>query len=252
MKRRATPQYFEYRDSLVIFADLLGFSRQVEQITDTESFQRVADVLTLLHSQTQLWEELDGILDEFRAMTISDSVVITMPWQSEVAATALIAAIHGFQYGLLLNMKQLLRGYMSRGRVYVGQGLLFGDGFTRAYRGEQSLKGPPRIVLDPDLVQCALSRGAASPPLGESSAFDYLRMDDDGHWFIDYLKPVGLHAQYSPEQVRANREAIRRAIREGIEAWESEENTLEKYRWLGKYEADDSTHPHSGRIRESD
>jgi hypothetical protein len=230
--------YEDYCDSLVVFADILGMSREVSAIQDEAGFQVVSAVIQLLQGQAKLWSSLDGMLDKLKAFAISDSLVISMPWQSSVAATALITAMHSFQYEMLLRAGHLLRGFMTRGKLFHVDQFLFGEGFVRAYNAEIGLKGgPPRIVLDPQLIEFALARGADSPPVGVSSAFNMLRRDPrDGKWFIDYLKPVGVLEKESPDELRVERKQVRQWVRERAVTYQDEQSIAEKYTWLAEHE----------------
>jgi len=232
--------YEDYRDALVVFADVLGMGRKILSMHDEQSFRTVASVLELLHGQARLWRSMDGrLLQDLQAAAVSDSLIISIPWQSEVGAFALIAAMHSFQYGLLLRGGRLLRGYLARGRLYHKDEFIFGEAFIRAWRGEQGLKnGPPRIVLDPGLAAYELEMGADRPPDGWASAFEYLRQDAcDGLWFIDYLKPIGVPSTDSPQELRAAREEIREWIKNQKKVYQTDHHVSSKYHWLEQYEA---------------
>jgi len=138
------PVYEDYRDSLVVFADILGMEREIRAIANEQSFRIVATVLGLLRGQAESWCSMDGTLQDFRATAVSDSLIIPMPWRSKGAAVALIEAMSDLQYGMLLNAGRLLRGYLTRGRLHHKGEAIFGEGYVRAYQGEQGLKsGPP-------------------------------------------------------------------------------------------------------------
>ncbi len=231
--------YIDYRDSLVVFADLLGMSRKVQSIDDEDSFKIVGFTLGMLREQANAWRSLDGMLQELAATVVSDSLIVSMPWHSEVAATALIHAMHHFQYKLLLHTGHVLRGYMSRGMLYHKDALLFGEGYIRAWKGEQEQKnGPPRIVLDPELAEYALSIGANQPKDGYVSAFEALRYDDyDGLWYIDYLKPLNLRDEHNLEERRADREKIRVWIQKQKATHQRDYHICSKYYWLEQYES---------------
>lgn len=182
---------------------------------------------------------MDGMLQDLQATAVSDSLIISIPSTNKVAASALIAAMHGFQYGLLWPGRHLLRGYMALGRLYHKDEFVFGDGYIRAWKGEQGLtNGSPRIVLDPELANYTLSWADRESQEGKVSAFDSLRQDScDGLWFIDYLKPVGTRNKDNPEKLRTAREEIREWIKNQKEVYQADHRVSSKYHWLEQYEA---------------
>lgn len=229
----------DYRDSLVVFADVLGMQREILSIDDDQSLNTVARVLQLLQELARFWSRMDGSMGELQATAVSDSLIISIPWDSKVGATALSLAMHYFQYDLLLRGGCLLRGYMAQGKLYHRDELVFGEGHIRAWRGERELKnGPPRIVIDPELVTYARERGTDKPPEGNVSTFEYLRQDAcDGLWFIDYLKPVGVPGTNSPQELQTARREIREWITKQQDFYQTDHHVASKYHWLEQYEA---------------
>ena len=231
--------YGDYRISAVVFADVLGMGREILSIDDEECFNSVATILEVLREQARQWRSMDGILQDLQATAVSDSLIISIPGQSEGGASALILAMHSFQYALLCRARHLLRGYLAPGRLYHKDEVIFGEGYIRALNGELGLKnGPPRIVLDPDLAAYALAMGSTKPKDGYISAFEALRHDVyDGLWFIDYLKPMNLRDEDSLKEIREDRERILLWIKTQQETYEKEHHVKAKYVWLEQYEA---------------
>ena len=230
--------YAEYVDSVVLFGDLLGITQRIESIRDQDDFARVAEVLSLLREQARLWSSTQDLLAELKASAISDSLVISIPYRHIAAACSLAIASHSFQYHLLLYTGNLMRGYMCRGPVYHSSDLCFGKGFQDAYAGEKQLKGPPRVVISPSLIDSAVAAGAHTSGPGYVSLFDYLRQDPcDERWHIDYLKPVGLLAGESADQLRINRKSIASWAEKRTKECSSQ-HIADKYRWILNYERD--------------
>lgn len=232
--------YKDCRDSLVVLADVLGMSHEILDIDNETSFDAVAHVLQSLQEQAKLWRKMNGDLQELQATAVSDTLIISIPLESTLAATALILPMHSFQYSLLRYKDHLLRGYMALGRLYHKDEYIFGEAFIRAWEGEQGLKnGPPRIVLDPQLAAYALEMGAREPPDGSRSAFEYLRQDPcDGLCFIDYLKPIGIRNHDRPEKLRTERKEIRKWIKQQKADHQADHHVCSKYHWLEQYETD--------------
>jgi hypothetical protein len=92
----------------------------------------------------------------------------------------------------LVNRGILVRGGLTLGYLCHKKGLVFGPGLAEAYHMESKLAQFPRILVSDTAIQ-ALKE---APVLrGEGNSFreemsylkKFLRKDEDGAWFLDYL-----------------------------------------------------------------
>ena len=149
----------------------------------------------------------------------------------------MLVILHNLQYELLAtNFKTLIRGYIARGKVYHKNGFIFGEGYSKAYDGERSIGGAPRIVLDQIIVQEGKKIIASNKNENNLSAFDYILEDKlDGNYFIDYLNPIGSQSGLSKIQLLEEKNSIKLFIEAALIEFSNNERIKNKYKWLENY-----------------
>ena len=229
------PSFSDYRDSFVAFLDLLGFSEAVESIATQEDFDRISWLLFAIKKEAESYSGAEGILADLSATAVSDSIIVSVPFNGPAAAMKFVAMLHYLQYNLLVGFQAPLRGFVTRGPLYHHDGILFGAGFMAAYRGESTAKFP-RVVVDPQIIEHARSVIEAVESLeAKVSIFDYLDEDSDGCFFIDYLKPVGAVANNPEIDSAAEHRRIRNFTALCLRQFADNRRILPKYEWLQAY-----------------
>ncbi len=226
-----------FKDSLVAFIDILGFDSRARNIGKGEKFTDIKNLLEAVKRTTDKISQSDGLLNAYNLTAISDSVIITVPFNDPACTYGMLMILHDIQYGLLAIFKTLIRGYITRGSVYHKDGFLFGMGYSEAYRGESSyIGGAPRIVLDPEVVSNAKKVVDSQTSLeGIMTVFDYLREDNDGFHFVDFLKPIGTQLSLTRDQLIDDRKTIKTLVDDAIIENISKPTIWSKYKWLENY-----------------
>lgn len=164
-----------YRQRLVAFIDILGFSALIDDLADNpEIHRRVHFAFAHIKSSYQASLSIKTALSDLEISVFSDSVVIT-------AAPEHIKAViwgSGWLQANLLYIGILTRGGVSVGCTIHQNDILYGEGMLKAHHIESKVAVYPRIVLDKDLV--------SNLPNDIKSRF--LDEDHDGLWFIDPFK----------------------------------------------------------------
>lgn len=225
MKRQKNSNYNSYnQDSFVAFIDILGFSNLIKNIKSEETFNRILKILTAAKNE----EKFDSFKNKetlknfsLKILSISDSIIITVPHSPERLYLLIRYLLFVQRSLLILNIT--VRGFVAKGKVYNKKGILFGEGYLKAYEGEKGLskKGcPAQIVFDEDIMiqrhfikfceSKLLKRGDCGYFLDYASSFK--KNDDDS----SYLKVLTF-------------------INEQIKVYSSDEKILSKYQWLKSY-----------------
>jgi len=232
------PKYEEYLDCMVAFIDILGFDSRVRNIKSREDFFEVGKLLYTLKETAKGFSKENTILKNFQVTAISDSVIVTMPYHDPGCAMALITILHNFQYELIAtSFETLTRGYITRGNVFHRDDIIFGLGYSEAYRKEREAGHAPRIVVDPTIVKDGKEK--VSRYKGKEKVdhiFNYITEDTcDGYYFIDYLKPVGVQTVLPQEQLRQERMNIKQFLERNLLKHSENEKIYRKYKWLENY-----------------
>ncbi len=231
------PQYEDFIDSLVAYIDILGFDHRVKNIRNSVDFFEIGKLLFACKVNADAFNQDEGIFKNFKITAISDSIIITVPFTDPICTVGMLTLLHKFQYELLATEFQtIIRGYINRGPVYHANGLLFGAGYSNAYHGEQSIGAYPRIVCSPHIVRDARKAIDAHPNADKmTTAFDFLREDKDGYYYVDYLKPIGGQLVLSKDQLSTERNGIEKLIASNIEEHNMNDKVRAKYKWLETY-----------------
>jgi hypothetical protein len=186
MEGVSLPAYEEYRDSLVAFVDVLGFDNDARNIQSEREFENISSLLFSFKQTAASYNQDRSLLKNYEMTTMSDSVVVSMPYDDSICAMSLMITLHGMQYDLLATPhRRLLRGFLTRGRVYHHNSIVFGEGYSRAYEGQGKVGHAPRIVVDPAVVQDAKEKVHAYKGTQKMAhVFKYLKQDpSDGLYF---------------------------------------------------------------------
>lgn len=232
------PNYSDFKDCLVAFIDVLGFNQRVKSIKDQNDFIELGTLLYSIKLTAEAISTADGILDDLTITSISDSIIVSSPFTHPACTIRMLHILHHIQYELLAtSFRTLVRGYICRGTVYHKDGIVFGSGYSDAYKGEGVIGCAPRIVLDPEVVKDGkrvIENYTGSQKV--LTAFDYLREDNnDGFYFIDYLKPVGNQSELPKEQLLNERANIDSFIKQSLQKYQGDYSIYPKYRWLQNY-----------------
>ncbi|MDD4202293.1 MAG: hypothetical protein PHQ52_02385 [Candidatus Omnitrophica bacterium] len=228
--------YEEYEDRLICFVDIQGFTNDVKKISCDEDFKNILRLLFVLKETEKKHNAEHGLIKNFQMTTVSDSIIVSMPYKDQVSALALIISLQLIQYEILFSFKKLIRGFFTRGRVYHKEDIIFGEGYCDSYEKEKKVGCAPRIVIDPVIINDARAKINTEKKLGKlgnrDHVFNYLLNDErDDLFFVDYLKPIGEHQKGKREE----RAEVERFIEENRIKFKDDIKIFRKYSWLNDY-----------------
>lgn len=223
-----------YKNSVVTFVDILGFSDMVVRKMESE----ISEMLDAIGETAGQPIGPDG--EGTKVLIFSDSVIRARPLGSETIYDALLHEIQDLAVSQwqLLEFGLLIRGGTTVGDVSLNESRGFGPAFVRAYALESSLASAPRIVIDPYVIEEIRSHlRVQAPGEGRQVLIDelrnHIRQGDDGVWFIDYMNSVARTSK--ADDMLASLGTIRAYIIEQAQALGSSSLILPKYLWLVRY-----------------
>tara|TARA_A100001391_G_scaffold127943_2_gene87511 strand:- start:1078 stop:1929 length:852 start_codon:yes stop_codon:yes gene_type:complete len=234
-----------YKDCIITFLDLLGFSQLVD---GGASAQDIAVILDTLEMATSL-DPIEGHLWGERRIAMSDSVLHV----AEISPSGnpigidfrvlLLGLVHAQMD--LVNRGIILRGAIVRGEVFIdeasdhdGDARFFGPGYQAAHKAE-SEEEFPRIIVAEELVdEIKLGKIGYAQELPDyfHKNLDELLVHDPtgGVYTLDYLYIASFEVA-DPEAycdyLAKHRDLIQRRLNE----YSSASNVLRKYVWLAEY-----------------
>ncbi|OWT75437.1 MULTISPECIES: hypothetical protein [unclassified Achromobacter] len=168
-----------YEDRFCAFIDFLGFAAAVERGVWAPS-----EIVSAMRKAAKVSQGNEEIV---RVTQFSDSMILSARADDvwglyTVVNTAFFLAVELAAHGILL------RGGVSKGKMYHKDHLAFGPAFIRAYKLEQAAS-TPRIILDRNIVSEGPWPSVMDhQELGGMQTHN-LPEDNDGWRYVDYLSP---------------------------------------------------------------
>jgi len=217
----------QYGKRIVAYIDILGFSNYIEESDrDNEKYVKVKELITNINSkiETDFYDTFrEQCKTENEIISVSDSIIIShsMNDDSEPDKGALFNIIQDvLEYQVfLLENGWLCRGAISFGKLHHQKNVIFGKSYIDAYKLESKVAKYPRIIFSTELIN-----------FYKDKLFkDWLILDKDGHYFLDYLERCRIHP--NSDKILTN---LKNTINNILEN-ETKYELIEKYIWLKDY-----------------
>lgn len=219
----------EYKEHYVAFLDILGF----KQLIGTQECEEIYKIFDELHNKSSATLNLNGVqiraYEHIKHIILSDSIVLFIESDIDDAFTTLID-ICGRLQNSLANRDEpiLMRGGIAKGDLFYENGIIYGEGLTKAYLLESKLAKYPRIVFSGDTLEAGKKNAKYSFVLLEDFSKPY-GLDDDFLYYIDYF--IDQFFAFETSVLYFDR------LLSLCEKWlnkEIDSNLREKYIWLKK------------------
>lgn len=201
----------EMKFHYVAFLDILGFKSMVE----SEAKNGGGFYLRKLYNCHQKARSIFQTDPELSVIQFSDSIVISRPY-SECYFESFVERIYTYQR-YLLEEGLLCRGGIAVNQHFNDDSFTFSAGLIDAYIVESTSAKYPRVVVSSNVVELVFP---------DSNVSSKLVREDDGLYFVDYLKGC--------EDDKARLVPVVRSILGKISASASS-SVREKGTWLASY-----------------
>jgi hypothetical protein len=186
-----------YVDRYCAFIDILGFQRLIAGLKGTDDqFLALREMLKKVHApvgQPTVNRSID-----FRAQSISDAVAIsTLP--TPEGLVRLFQVIEGLAVDLLKD-GYFIRGALTKGKLYHGDTMVFGEALVRAYELENTVARYPRVMITRDVMADidGFYKGLLMTELREQfreQVRPYIEQAADGPHFVHVLRTISANVQ---------------------------------------------------------
>jgi len=194
-------------DGFVLFLDILGFKNKVKNIKLDKELHNIIKLLTDMEKSARSLTKADGWIVDLKVVTFSDSVIITIPYNSckngaYVGCKVAMSAGAHYQSGLI-KRGYLTRGYLVWGKYFHKKNILVGAGLIEAYENERDMGNMPFIGVHEKIIEETKRQQATTPNSNiYLSVFDWTIQYKE-KYVVDYLnKKIGTEYVHSSEELR--------------------------------------------------
>ncbi len=226
----------EFSDYYVAFIDVLGFKQLLSSNASCQDVYSVfEDIRNGSHTSIKVNGENVEAFEHVHNYIMSDSIVLYIRDDIANALMALVYTCLYLQHTLIAREKPiLLRGGISRGKLYVDDDIIFGKALSTAYELESKVSITPRIILNKDLLNEKVCDE-------KTEKFSWWRRmatkeDEDELCFVHYCS-IGWVKERIPEFYDHILTLCQRVLNSTYD-----KSLREKYLWLKKYVINECKH----------
>ena len=220
----------EYREAILSYLDVLGFSALIEQ--SEKNSAKINEIIELLTTTKRKGEygmlTPPPVTQYFSDLMVRTTFIPPHPLISRLNAELMTLAKIQCE---LATRKILIRGGVCLKDVYRDGELLFGPALVRSYELAEKVAVVPRIIIDTHLMKQAESEN------GVIWEHVYKR-GEDGQYFVDYLTAALNDPHYVGATFGTANELLsnhKKTIEDGLKEHIKDDGIRQKYIWMGLY-----------------
>lgn len=219
----------EYEDYYIAYLDIMGFKELVKS-------EKCINVYNILSNEINPFDDTNSSIkfSDVKLHIMSDSVVMYIKASEDGAFIKLISCCSKFiERFMFHNDPILFRGGITKGKLFVENNIIFGEGLIRAYLLENKSAKYPRVILSKELFESGKNNDLSTNNMDYKKTYSIplVYEDLDGwlsveNWFLSFNA-------YNKPQL-ANHDAYKKMYEYILKYVDSEvENSIkEKYVYL--------------------
>lgn len=220
------------------FYDILGF------IEVQQKYFKQGKAEELLNCFYSVLSEAQGFLSPIRGRgyikSFTDNFAFGIPVNNDAESELGVFFTNITSHQLYLAVNGLfMRGAITVDQLYMDEHMVFGPALINAVMIEKENAIYPRVVLGPCAIKKMLKH-LEYYSAGHAPQVNYILLDEDGQYFINYLKAtIDLSQSLYEEEVLQN--SLEKArehqiqIIKCLEENEADQKIKDKYTWLAQY-----------------
>lgn len=233
-------------NSIIANVDILGYTQFIESaVNDDDANVKLWSLQKAIYNSHYHVTDKHADLLDFRGWEVkayTDNISICLPiisgkvgeHESSIGALSLMLfMLCKFQLEMLSSGSFFIRGAVSFGKVYSDDSIVYGKGLIDAHKVESKRAVYPRIILCDNARQLVDGHKKYVHEKAVDDILPELIKDNDGEYFIDYLKILGNKDCDLPEVDFV--EKHRHLISERMVTSRSDSTILRKYLWAANY-----------------
>lgn len=210
MNSKDAPKRFD--DRVVLFLDILGFKKHVEETVDKENNDLPERIATLHRALSKMGETAlnYGIGDKRQVTQFSDSIVISFNIVDKALVVDTFKVCLKIWVELLMD-RIICRGALSSGKLIHTDQILFGPALLDAYETESEAAMYPRIIMDRSLYRYGRAYNEGDKIVFPEHLSDFISLDHDGKYYLNFLHGAR-HIINDKENLKQYFETLREVI----------------------------------------
>jgi hypothetical protein len=218
----------DYQTRVTAFVDILGWTQAVLESENNAVLRaRMENAVTAIHSlvanDASDLAEWERPVPDDQVSLFSDSLIISYPYTDPNDLTRMIRRVAEYQTIMLLEGFPL-RGGITIGLLYHSGTVAFGPALNRAVELEHVHAKVPRVIVEKFLSEQVKKAAKRFP-----HHWSFVKEDDDGFLFPDYLTPIALSDAMTAQ--------VTGFVRGCLDRYKGDDRVFPKYQWLsGKVE----------------
>jgi hypothetical protein len=230
-------------NSLVVFADVLGFSNEMKAAYEKGTPQSLLDRFSEAIESSYL-----GLQDTFESpdyprptkswdfKAFTDNIVIGFPIaiDGEHEMLSILERLAVFQL-TMIQKSFFIRGGVAVGEHYMDSNIVFGGALIEAYEAESELAREPRIVLAASAVSNFRRHLSYYSKATYSWHYNVVLKDSDGHLFLNYLDMTRPYDQSDVDVFHESIHQHKEIVLQKLEEFSGNPYIRSKYVWVANY-----------------
>ncbi|WP_322549136.1 hypothetical protein [Flavobacterium psychraquaticum] len=207
-----------YEKRFVLFLDILGFQKIIEETEKNEEPQneKIEELILALKEMVKtvspMPKETSKIVTQF-----SDSIVVSFKDNDLKESELFFRYVHRLIIKLAAK-KILCRGAVSYGNLYHDKNFIFGPALVDAYLTESQAAMYPRVIFDKSVIDIMKKRLVSNPSSYSGIRFDsrietYLKTDLDDKLYFDYFSKAAYY--FRGKELNEYYDTLRKIIIDG-------------------------------------
>ena len=187
-----------YEKRFVLFLDILGFQKIIEETEKNEEPQKVK-IEELIIALKEMVETVSAMPKETSKIVtqFSDSIVVSFKDNDQKERQQFFQYVHRLIIKLAAR-KILCRGAVSYGNLYHDKDFVFGPALVDAYLTESQAAIYPRVIFDKSVIEIMKKTSVLNPLSYSAIRFDskvesYLKTDLDDKLYFDYFSKAAYY-----------------------------------------------------------
>lgn len=236
----------KYSEKIVIYIDILGFKGLIDSTIYSNGRENQVKIDLIKKMYTSISRICNLYLAHSKKLKsksnlqitkFSDCIVVSCNYSNDLSVVSMLLITRSIAISLL-NYHIIVRGAVTKGKIYHSNTSVFGPALIDSYLKEIRIAKYPRIIFDKEIAAIVNKYPySESDPWDSSLKQKLIKFDKDKIWYIDYfiLYPSDTTGFYgNPKKILIHLNNLKAIILKGLKIAKSkkDDSLINKYYWM--------------------